>query len=116
MDQEAAIQAYLAKYKNPSKREILSTYIRTPKGRNRIAEAMLYPVKLALNYLDQTTKDWIDIDIISEGHVKEYNWFLTTVPEEEQEAEPFPELKSLVERLQVSIDRIKKRSPKSPTS
>ena len=50
------------------------------------------------------------IDYITEGLVIEYNRFMVTVPEEEQKAKPFPELKSLVDKLQARIDKVKKRS------
>ena len=90
MDQEAAIQAYLAKHKNPVKAEILSKYIRTPEGRNKLAASMIHPVKNALNYIEQTRKNWIDIEYPMDGHVKEYNWFMSTVPEEEQTVESLP--------------------------
>ena len=94
----------------PTKAEILSKYVRTPEGRNKIAGSMMHPVTLALNYLEQTHKSWEDLDYVTEGHVREYRWFLEVVPEEEQVAEPFPELKALVERLQLWIDRVKARS------
>jgi len=110
MDQEAAIQAYLAKYKNPRILEIVGTYVRTPKGRNKLASSMIQPVRLALDYLSSTSKNWEDLDYSMGGRVAEYNLFLATVPEEEQQADPFPELKSLVERLQLRINEVKARS------
>jgi hypothetical protein len=110
MDQEAAIQNYLSKYKNPLILEILSRYIRTPEGRNKLAVSMIHPVKIAIDYLEQTRKSWEDIDYPMSSRVTGYNWFLAAVPEEEQGDSPFPELKDLIDRLKVSIDKVKKRS------
>ena len=90
MDQEAAIQTYLSKYKNPRIVEILGKYIRTPEGRNKLAVSMIQPVKLARDYLRDTRKNWEDVDYPMEGRVREYNYFLAAVPEEEQKADPFP--------------------------
>ena len=104
MDQEAAIQAYLGKYKNPQIHEILSKYIRTPEGRNRIAASMIHPVKLAVDYLVHTRKPLHEIEYPMKSRVTEYNWFLSTVTEEELKADPYPELKALVDRLQALID------------
>jgi hypothetical protein len=114
MDQESAIQAYLAKYKNPSKLEILGKYIRTPEGRNKIAVSMIHPVKLAVDYLENTRKNWMDIEYPMGTRITEYNWFLAAVPEEEQKADPFPELKDLIDRLKAAIDKVKARSRPIP--
>ena len=110
MDQEAAIQAYLSKYKNPRILEILGQYIRTPEGRNKLAVSMIDPVKLATDYLEQTRKNWEDIEYPMSSKVTEYNCLLAAVPEEEQEEAPFPELKDLINRLQAAIIKVKARS------
>jgi len=110
MNQEVAIQAFLSRYKNPRTLEILKSNIKTSRGRNKIAASMIHPVKLACDYLEETSKSWGDIGYITEGHVIEYNRFMATVPEEEQTADPFPELKSLVDNLQARIDMVKRRS------
>lgn len=104
MDQEAAIQAFLAGYKNPRILELMGTYVRTPAGRNKLAVSMIQPVKLALDYLTSTKKPLGDIEYPMKSRVDEYRRFLATVPEDEQKEPPFPELEAMVDRLQALIE------------
>ncbi len=103
MDQEAAIEAFLARYKNPQMLELMRPLVTTPRGRTKLAYSLVQPVKLALDYLKSTRKPFRDIEYSMQSRLTECQKFFALVPEEEQEAAPFPELKGLVTELDALI-------------
>ena len=107
MDQESAIQVFLAKYKNPYILGILRSHIRTPEGRNKLAVSMIHPVKLAVSYLESTRKPLSAVEYPMQSRVDEYQRFIAAVPEDEQEVDPFPELETLVNKLSDLIEKRK---------
>jgi len=107
MDQESAIQVFLARYKNPFILNVLKSHIRTPAGRNKLAASMIQPVKLAVSYLESTRKSLSDIEYPMQSRVDEYQRFIAAVPEDEQKADPFPELETLVNKLAALIEKRK---------
>jgi hypothetical protein len=107
MDQESSIQAFLVRHKNPAILSILGELVRTPEGRNKLATSMIHPVRLAIDYLESTRKPLSDIEYPMESRVTEYRRFIATVPEDEQKADPFPELEASVNQLQALIEKRK---------
>jgi len=104
MDQEAAIQAVIDHQTGPIAKKIFETYMRSPKGRAKLAHSMIHPARLLVDYISEGSK--ITVSILEyPTRIAEYKRFLAAVTDEEKKCEPYPELQGYVDAIESFLNQ-----------
>jgi hypothetical protein len=99
MDQEAAIQAVIDHQAGPLAKRIFEIYMRSPKGRSKLARSMTHTARLLVEYTRDPSKSTLKYPT----RVDDYKIFLAAVPDEEKAGEPFVELQGYVDAIEAFL-------------
>lgn len=110
MDQEAAFQAIIDQYSSPRGKSIIIDYLKTKKGRVKLAHSMIHPARLLVEYISKGSKVTVNT-LEYTTRIELYRSFLAAVPEEEKQGEPYTGLQKYVVDIEAFLER-----PKSPES
>jgi len=103
MDQESAIQAVIDHQAGPLAKRIFEIYMRTPKGRAKLAHSMIHPARLLVEYINSSSKVTVGT-VDYPTRIDEYKRFLAAVTDEEKKSEPYPEFQGYVAAIEAFLN------------